>query len=220
MKSVPNNNNGGSDGGGLWSQTRLQEVFLGILVGLSMFFVFCRVQEVTPPDLNETLLESSPPIERRTATATDVTGTRSYLKQKRQPPPPKKRLYDPSWDVYQVIEAEQTGRIVGPRTEAPLPSRQCFFLDDSQLSHEDGNSGSWLVKTDHFLARMKPNNLEAIQTWEAAAQLTYEDEDTTPGGAKKFSKLRMTVDWLDFRCVYFVVFFLLRLLLGDLWNSH
>ena len=188
VKSVPNN--GGV--GGFWSNTRPMELFLGLLLGLSVFFIFSTVQD-SAPDLNQTLL--APESASATAAITETTGTKSFLKHKRQYPN-KKRLYDPSWDVYQVIEAEQTGRIVGPRTEAPIPRRDIFFLDDKQLSHGDGYSGSWLVRTEHFRNNMK---LDAIQTWEDAAQLAYQDEDTTGSGAKKFSKLRMSLDWLDFR---------------------
>ena len=68
-----------------------------------------------------------------------------------------------------------------------LQDRKVYFMTDQQVNQKDAFSASWLQKTEEFLTM----DLESIGICEDAAFRAYR-------GAKA-RKLRMTLDWLDFR---------------------
>lgn len=105
--------------------------------------------------------------------------------------PRRKRhpLLSETWDIFQRIEAEQTGRVFNEtRTDPPLVQREVHLLNPEQLHRNDSCSASWLQTTSDFMNMP----LEEIGTCEDAAFLAF----ITKGNSK--DNFRMTMDWLDF----------------------
>ena len=167
-------------------------VYSSIAIGLSIMGILVRLQiqdNTLPSDLliadgttstyynldeSSTQSEDLPPAPRM---------VRAVQTLRRQHP-----HFDPSWDVFQRIEAEQTGRVVPPRTEPPLP--HVNFIDQTQVAKEDAvASASWLQTTNDFLAM----DAKGMDTVEDASHFAFQE--------KRQHKLRMTMDWLDFRYV-------------------
>ncbi|CAB9525723.1 expressed unknown protein [Seminavis robusta] len=171
------------DGG--WNKPSL---FMGMMIGMSAMAMILRIRDSTS-DLNywNDLMIASTTNSDTPSTTSTSTSTRTLHKKNSVQLRPAHPAFSDTWDDFQRIEAEQTGRVVGPRTDPPLPDRMVHFLDLTQLAEHDAFAASWLQSREQFQS-MK---LDDIGICEDAAFFAYSKDD-------RWSKLRMTADWLDF----------------------
>jgi len=135
-----------------------------------------------------------------TSSASIRDSSESKLKSDQRPLKRKQGLkqhpqFKESWDIFQRIEAEQTGRVVPPRSlETSPPQRPVHFMQfHTGVSQLEAYSGSWLQKKNDFMS-MK---LDAMKEWEDAAIFAYHDAPNN----NRASMLHMPLDMLDFRYV-------------------
>jgi hypothetical protein len=160
----------------------MTRMFAGISIGMSVMVMVVWLGESTVDIRNrwtDLALSSEAP----------ESSGQEQQQQVRRPRRTRHPQFSETWDIFQRIEAEQTGRVFNEtRTDPPLVQREVHFLVPEQLHMDDTFSASWLQRTSDFM-NMK---LEEIGTCEDAALLAF-----TSGGNKK-DNFRMTMDWLDF----------------------
>jgi hypothetical protein len=162
----------------LFSSSNRHSLFVGIVIGMSVTGIFMRTKEAVDPE--NILLATKTESNTNTAetTGTDIRST------KRQHP-----KFDPSWDIFQRIEAEQTGRVRGPsNTQGEAVERRIALIEHEQLSEQDGFSASWLQTRENFLSM----DIDGIGICEDAAFFAYSYR------RHREKHWRMTMDWLDF----------------------
>jgi hypothetical protein len=171
------------DNAPVWSTTNM---FVGIGIGMCMCIMVLMTR----------LGESTVDIRSRWSDLAMSYGMEKQQQQQQQqqqrlPRRTRHPLFSETWDIFQRIEAEQTGRVFNEtRTDPPLVQREVHFLTPEQLHKNDTFSASWLQRTLDFMTMP----LAEIATDEDATYFAY----TTNNNDNNKDNFRMTMDWLDF----------------------
>lgn len=186
-----NYNNGSSS-----SSSSNVKAGVAAIAGLCVIYFFASVQDTT--NLSLAVVESNAAISG--SVVKPASNNKRILPKPKTPTQTKKLRrqqhpeFQESWTMTQRIEAEQTGRVFpagGPEKPPKPPQRETQFMKfHTDVSREEGYSGSWLQQKGEFLS-MK---LDDIQQWEDAAIFAYHDEPDDNRGEKMY----MTLDLLDF----------------------